>query len=126
MGCKIIFKALGYDHMDKLGYSIEEIAAAKGEIYFIKILKKSFPFKAGIFRRGATLITSKQEYEEAHQVVQRFANSKQESLLTPPKELIDSIGLLFINMFKNLQKFLGLEYPNNENAASAILAVRLR
>ena len=26
------FKALGYDHMDKLGYSIEEIAASKGVV----------------------------------------------------------------------------------------------
>ncbi|CBY12285.1 unnamed protein product [Oikopleura dioica] len=85
--------ALGYDHLDKLGYSIEEISASK----------------AGIFRRGATLITSKQEYEEALSVLKIFANEKQANLLSPSQELIDSTGL---------------EYPNNENAASAILAVR--
>jgi folylpolyglutamate synthase len=66
--------------MDKLGYTIEEIAASK----------------AGIFRRGATLITSKQEYQEAHDVLVKFAQERQGSLLTPSQELIESTGSLTI------------------------------
>ena len=62
--------------MEKLGYSIKEIAAAK----------------AGIFRWGATLITSKQEYQEAHDVLVRCAKGRQGNLLTPSQELIDSTG----------------------------------
>jgi folylpolyglutamate synthase/dihydropteroate synthase len=99
--------ALGYDHMDKLGYTIEEIAASK----------------AGIFRRGATLITSKQEYQEAHDVLVKFAQERQGTLLTPSQELIDSTGSL-THIFSKLMYFLGLQYPNNENAATAIHAVR--
>jgi folylpolyglutamate synthase/dihydropteroate synthase len=76
-----ILIALGYDHMDKLGYSIEEIAASK----------------AGIFRWGATLITSKQEYQEAHDVLVGCAKGRQGNLLTPSQELIDSTGSLSMN-----------------------------
>jgi len=57
-------------------------------------------FKAGIFRRGATLITSKQEYEEALSVLKIFANEIQGNLLTPSQDLIDSTGFL-ITIFKN-------------------------
>ena len=78
--------------MEKLGYTIEEIAAAK----------------AGIFRQGATLITAWQEYPEAYQALLTAAKNRGE-LLTPSGELIDSTGL---------------QFPQNVNAASAILAVR--
>ncbi|CAG5078069.1 Oidioi.mRNA.OKI2018_I69.PAR.g8890.t1.cds [Oikopleura dioica] len=84
--------ALGYDHLEKLGYTIQEIAAAK----------------AGIFRQGATLITTWQEYPEAYQVLVKEAKHRGQ-LLTPSGELIDSTEL---------------EFPQNINAASAILAVR--
>ncbi|CAG5076555.1 Oidioi.mRNA.OKI2018_I69.PAR.g8489.t1.cds [Oikopleura dioica] len=84
--------ALGYDHLEKLGYTIEEIAAAK----------------AGIFRHGATLITTWQEYPEAYEVLVKSAKNRGE-LLTPSGELIDSTEL---------------EFPQNVNAASAVLAVR--
>ncbi|WP_370931342.1 folylpolyglutamate synthase/dihydrofolate synthase family protein [Bartonella sp. DGB1] len=52
-----VITSISYDHMDKLGYDINEIAAEK----------------AGIFKKNAPAVLAKQRYEQAKTTLQRLA-----------------------------------------------------
>ncbi|CAG5103954.1 Oidioi.mRNA.OKI2018_I69.chr1.g1016.t1.cds [Oikopleura dioica] len=86
--------ALGYDHMSILGHTIEEISRAK----------------AGIFRRNATLISTRQEYTEAHKTLLEEAKKIITPLLIPSENLRESL--------------YGKEGPMKCNASVALTAVR--
>jgi len=86
--------ALGYDHMSILGHTIEEISRAK----------------AGIYRKGATLISTKQQYPEAQRTLFEEAEKKKTSLIIAHENLRESI--------------FGKEGSMKCNASVAITAVR--
>ena len=107
---------IDYDHMDKLGNSLEEIAREKG----------------GIIKSGGIIISSRQ-YDEASKEIKKIANEKNSLIYSTGKEInykiikSDIKGVIFdlkgiYHNYKNLHTPL-LGRHQADNAASAITAV---
>jgi len=105
-----------YDHMDKLGNSLEEIAREKG----------------GIIKPGGIVISSKQ-YNEAYKEIKKIADEKNSLIYSAGKEInyeivkSDIKGVIFYlkgiyHNYKNLHTPL-LGRHQADNAATAITAV---
>jgi len=105
-----------YDHMDKLGNSLEEIAREKG----------------GIVKPGGIVISSKQ-YDEAYKEIKKIADEKNSLIYSVGKEInyeivkSDIKGVIFdlkgiYHNYKNLHTPL-LGRHQADNAATAITAV---
>jgi dihydrofolate synthase/folylpolyglutamate synthase len=105
-----------YDHMDKLGNSLEEIAKEKG----------------GIIKSGGIVISSKQ-YDEVYKEIKKIANEKNSLIYSTGKEInykiikSDIKGVIFdlkgiYHNYKNLHTPL-LGRHQADNAATAITAV---
>ena len=105
-----------YDHMDKLGNSLKEIAREKG----------------GIIKSGGIVITSKQ-YDEAYNEIKKIANEKNSLIYSTGKEInykivkSDIKGVIFdlkgiYHNYKNLHTPL-LGRHQADNAATAITTV---
>ncbi len=107
---------IDYDHMDKLGNSLEEIAREKG----------------GIIKPGGIVITSKQ-YDEAYNEIKKIAKEKNSLIYSIERginyEIVksDIKGVIFdlkriSHNYKNLHTPL-LGRHQAENAATAIIAI---
>jgi len=107
---------IDYDHMDKLGNSLEEIAREKG----------------GIIKPGGIVISSKQ-YDEAYKEIKKIADKKNSFIYSIGKEInykivkSDSKGVIFnlkgiYHNYENLHTPL-LGRHQAGNAATAITAV---
>ena len=105
-----------YDHMDKLGNSLEEIAREKG----------------GIIKTGGIIISSKQ-YNEAYKEIKKIADEKNSIIYSADKEInyeivkSDIKGVIFdlkgiYNEYKTLHTPL-LGRHQADNAATAITAI---
>lgn len=107
---------IDFDHMDKLGNSLEEIAQEKG----------------GIIKPGGVVISSNQ-YKEVYKVIKDIADKKKSHLFTVGKEVnykiieSDLNGVMFnlkgiYNIYYNLHTPL-LGKHQAENASTAIMAI---
>ena len=113
---------IDYDHMDKLGNSLEEIAREKG----------------GIIKPEGIVISSNQ-YEEAYNEIKKIADEKNSHIYSVGREIIYKIvksdikGVIFdlkgiYNEYKNLHTpLLGRHQADNSAAAiTAIEALKIR
>ena len=107
---------LDYDHMDKLGNSLEEIAREKG----------------GIIKSGGIVITSNQ-FEKADQEINKIARQRNSIIYKVGREIkyeiikSDLKGIIF-NLHGIYNNYINLHIPllgrhQAENAATAITAV---